>query len=146
MVLHEGGGTRQDVIGFAFFQPFAAAGFVGQLRHQTRHVVSGDTRLLVFGLLEVTLGLGEKRVGIDAAFVDIGGVYGLFNFDAGTQGFKEFKVNEPEPASTATEDEFAKAFAKRHHQFSMMVATGQGRIALIQAGQFDEDDLFFKRF
>jgi hypothetical protein len=58
---------------------------------------------------------------IDAAFVDIGGVISLTDFDAYTHGFKGSADKTP--------------------SFSMMVATGQGRVALIETGRFDSDVL-----
>jgi hypothetical protein len=57
-------------------------------------------------------------------FEDQLGVVGLFNFDDETLGFKSWNPNSAYPA------------------FSMMIAAGFGKIALIQTGKREEDDVF----
>lgn len=63
---------------------------------------------------------------LQPAFADNlqGGVYGLFNFDDQTLGFKKY-----DPATD-------------YPQFSMMVATGYNRVAMIQTGAVDADGIF----
>ncbi|MBY0353938.1 hypothetical protein K2W90_06255 [Candidatus Babeliales bacterium] len=60
---------------------------------------------------------------LDAAFADVGGVLGLHDFSPDTYGFKERDPN------SATQE-------LRYEQFGMMVATGHGRVALIETGRF----------
>lgn len=68
---------------------------------------------------------------LEKVFGDIGGVYGLYSFGPETQGFKERKVSDIDVAN-------------RHEQFSMAVATGNGRVALIKTGKFDPAAGVFK--
>ena len=67
---------------------------------------------------------------LDDVFGDIGGIFGLYSFGPDTPGFK------PRDPSHATP-------ANRHEQFSMTVATGNGRVALIKTGAFDKKDGIF---
>lgn len=62
---------------------------------------------------------------IEATFGDRGGVYGLFNFDSGTNGFA---VQNPHAALIHQN--------QRSPQFSMMVATGNSSVMLVQTGNF----------
>ncbi|MBX9831236.1 hypothetical protein K2X40_04735 [Candidatus Babeliales bacterium] len=63
---------------------------------------------------------------LDAAFADVGGVLGLHDFSPDTYGFKE---RDPKSATQNL----------RYEQFGMMVATGHGRVALIETGRFAND-------
>jgi hypothetical protein len=76
---------------------------------------------------------GDARLStiLDQVFGDIGGVFGLYSFGPDTQGFKE-------------RDPSAVVPADRHEQFSMTVATGNGRVALIKTGKFDGEAGVFK--
>lgn len=67
---------------------------------------------------------GRLSTVLENVFGDLGGIYGLYSFSPETQGFKEFNAASAIPA-------------ERHEQFSMTVATGNGRVALIKTGKFN---------
>ncbi len=67
---------------------------------------------------------------LDAAFEDVGGVLNLVAFETNTQGFRESRASEPDDDNASI----------RHPQFSMMVATGKGKVALIETGRMKIDN------
>lgn len=75
---------------------------------------------------EATQGSGTLSSVLDGLFAPVGGVLGLFDFGPGTQGFKQQSV-----------DALAADKRARHQQFSMMVATGRGSVALVETGRYD---------
>jgi hypothetical protein len=68
---------------------------------------------------------------LDTLFGDIGGLFSFYSFGPDTVGFKQ---RTPESST----------LAQRHEQFSMSVATGNGRVAIIKTGGFDSADKIFK--
>lgn len=64
---------------------------------------------------------------VNQTFGSLGGVYGLFNFEAGTRGFAEQDAN----AALINQ-------SQRHQQFSMMVATGQNSVMLVETGMLTD--------
>ncbi|MBL0338294.1 MAG: hypothetical protein IPP67_03720 [Rhodospirillaceae bacterium] len=62
---------------------------------------------------------------LDTVFANAGGLFGLFDFSPDTYGFKERNLQAVAPNQS-----------QRYEQFGMMVATGQGRVALIESGIF----------